>query len=169
MSATVFPTRLRWAKRQGFLSKLPTIEMPKKQKGMRGRPITTEEFERMLVTTPKAVGELAADSFRFYLRGLWTSGLRLEESLALRWDDGPGAIVVELGGRHPMLRIPAESEKGNVVKEFASTHDLRRSFGFRWSRRVMPTILRELMRHETIETTMQYYVGINAYELWRVR
>ena len=34
----------------------------------------------------------------------------------------------------------------------------------------MPTVLRELMRHETIQTTMQYYVGINAEatadELW---
>ncbi len=230
---------LRWAQRQGFLSKLPAIKMPKQPKGMRGRPITTEEFERMLVATPKAVGELAADSFRFYLRGLWASGLRLQESLTLRWDDAPGAIVVELDGRRPMLRIPAEAEKGNthrllpitpefaellatvpederkgqvfsplsktgelvartrhavgprisaigkaagvvtcqrehkgnVVKEFASAHDLCRSFGFRWSRRVMPTILRELMRHESIETTMQYYVGINAEatadELWR--
>ena len=26
----------------------------------------------------------------------------------------------------------------------------------------MPTILRELMRHESIETTMRYYVGQNA-------
>ncbi len=34
----------------------------------------------------------------------------------------------------------------------------------------MPTVLRELMRHESIETTMQYYVGVNAEatadELW---
>jgi hypothetical protein len=35
----------------------------------------------------------------------------------------------------------------------------------------MPTILRELMRHESIETTMRFYVGQNAEstadELWR--
>lgn len=43
-----------------------------------------------------------------------------------------------------------------VMNEFASAHDLRRSFGFRWSRRVMPTILRELMRHESIDTTMRF-------------
>ncbi len=61
--------------------------------------------------------------------------------------------------------------KGEVVKEFASAHDLRRAFGFRWSRHIMPTILRELMRHESIETTMKYYVGVNAEatadELWK--
>ena len=36
----------------------------------------------------------------------------------------------------------------------------------------MPTVLRELMRHESLETTMRYYVGQNAEatadELWRV-
>ncbi len=56
------------------------------------------------------------------------------------------------------------------MKEFSSAYDLRRAFGFRWSRRVMPTVLRELMRHESIETTMKYYVGVNAEatadELW---
>ena len=47
-------------------------------------------------------------------------------------------------------------------EKFASAHDLRRSFGERWSRRVMPQVLKELMRHESIETTMKYYVGRNA-------
>ncbi|HMP08139.1 MAG TPA: hypothetical protein PJ982_17460, partial [Lacipirellulaceae bacterium] len=51
-------------------------------------------------------------------------------------------------------KLDAEGE-AVLVKEFASAHDLRRSFGFRWSRRVMPTILRELMRHESIDTTMR--------------
>jgi integrase len=59
-----------------------------------------------------------------------------------------------------------------VVNQYATPHDLRRSFGFRWSPRVMPTVLRKLMRHESIETTMRYYVGQNAEatadELWRV-
>jgi len=41
----------------------------------------------------------------------------------------------------------------------ASAHDLRRSFGARWSRRVMPQVLQLLMRHESIETTMKFYVG----------
>ena len=56
-------------------------------------------------------------------------------------------------------------------KIFATAHDLRRSFGFRWSRRAMPAVLRELMRHESLETTMRYYAGVNAEatadELWK--
>ncbi len=59
-----------------------------------------------------------------------------------------------------------------TVSKFASSHDLRRSFGFSWSRRVMPPVLKELMRHTDISTTMKFYVGVNAQattdELWRV-
>lgn len=40
-----------------------------------------------------------------------------------------------------------------------TAHDLRRSFGARWSVRVMPAVLKELMRHAVIETTLKYYVG----------
>lgn len=44
----------------------------------------------------------------------------------------------------------------------ATAHDLRRSFGDRWALRVMPVVLKELMRHRSIETTMKYYVGRSA-------
>ena len=32
----------------------------------------------------------------------------------------------------------------------------------RWAARAMPAQLMELMRHESIETTLRYYVGANA-------
>lgn len=233
----------RWAHRQGLLLKLPEFDRIKQSKGARGRAVSGEEFDRTLAAVPKVVGEAAAESWDFYLKGLDASGLRLAESLALRWDDAPGAIVLDYSGRHPMLRIPAEAEKGDThrilplapeaaelfatvpvdqrngrvfkllgkdgkpchggrfvvgpvvseigeqagiivgartkvdddgeattVNKFASAHDLRRAFGFRWSRRVMPPVLRELMRHTSLATTMTYYVGLNAQatadELW---
>ena len=46
--------------------------------------------------------------------------------------------------------------------KYASAHDLRRAFGTRWSLRVMPAVLKELMRHADISTTMRFYVGQNA-------
>ena len=49
----------------------------------------------------------------------------------------------------------------------ASAHDLRRSFGERWSSRVMPQVLMELMRHKSMETTLKYYVGRNALRTTR--
>lgn len=61
-------------------------------------------------------------------------------------------------------------EKAGIVVDtkkktkYASAHDLRRSFGDRWSLLVMPPVLMELMRHESIETTMRFYVGRSAQE-----
>lgn len=167
------------------------------------------------------VGEASAAAWRFYLRGLWTSGLRLKESLELYWDRDDKLHPI-LTGRYPMLRIPAELEKGHkdrllpMAPEFArlleavpqsqrtgpvfkldridgkagrpstdrvskivtrvgaragvkvdskktaSAHDLRRAFGERWAARLMPAQLMELMRHESIDTTLAYYVGRNA-------
>ena len=175
----------------------------------------------MLEALPKVVGPAAASLWAFYLRGLWTSGLRLTESLELYWDRDDKLHPV-LTGRYPMLRIPADLEKGNkdrllpMAPEFAqllesvpetdrsgpvfklerndgkpgrpasdrvsrivgsigakakvrvdanktaSAHDLRRAFGERWASRLMPAQLMELMRHESIETTLSYYVGRNA-------
>lgn len=218
---------LNWGKGQKLLHEVPQINMPKRAKGskmMKGRPVTGEEFDRMLEAVSEVVGAENADSWRWFLRGLWFSGLRLEESLCLFWDADDG-LSVDLSGRRPMLRIPAEHEKGNqdrllpmapefaemllsvpqaertgrvfrlpytrkdsvskVVSEigtkagvkvdskrtadpeapkvkYASAHDLRRSFGERWAARVMPQILMQLMRHESIETTMRFYVGKNA-------
>jgi integrase len=46
------------------------------------------------------------------LRGLWLSGLRLGEALALSWeDDSP--ISVSFAGKYPALRILAEAEKAH--------------------------------------------------------
>ena len=231
---------LRWAAEVGIISEAPTIRMPKRAKGktMRGRPITAEEYWRLLQAVPAVVGAEAAPSWQHYLEGLWWSGLRLSESLELYWDR-PDKLAVDLTGRRPMLLIPADLEKGNkdrilplapeaarfllrtpeskrkgrvfrlqcpadmlkmsmradtvskyvckigkkaAVKvedtkrngkpfvKFASCHDLRRSFGERWAARVMPNVLMELMRHESIDTTMKYYVGRNAQrtadQLW---
>lgn len=199
---------------------------------MKGRPITGEEFDRMLDAVPKVVkmkGSTKEDkarvveSWKFYLRGLWYSGLRLSESLEL-YRDREDKLSIDFSGKYPMLRIRAESEKGkkdrllpivpefaeflqqvpkserfgpvfnplsgwgnrnkpapktiskNIAKigkkanvkvsddKFASAHDLRRSFGERWAQLIMPQQLMQLMRHESMETTLRFYVGRNAAE-----
>lgn len=230
---------LSWANNQDLLPqmpKFPKIKRAKASKIMKGRPITTEEFERMLEAVEKVIRKPnlgrkrkpsppdwdRIPSWEHLLTGLWTSGLRLGEALSLHWTDTTKIHVV-FDYQHPMLRIPSDQEKGNkdrllpivpefaklldetpeskrvgfvfnpkpqngkerlgqqrvmnaiidmgkkasvVVnqspKKFASAHDLRRSFGERWAGRVMPQVLMELMRHETIETTMKFYVGRNA-------
>ena len=228
---------LRWGVSQKLLPEcppIPTVRRAKKSSGatpMKGRPITGEEFERMLAVVPQVVGEDAAPAWQHYLRGLWFSGLRLQESLELYWDrqDKLHPILPKPGNGLPVLRILAELEKGHAdrllpiapefavflletpetertgpvfklpkhkcrnveargnwagkiisgigskagvivrtdpadpkKKKYASAHDLRRAFGTRWAERVMPAVLQTLMRHESIETTLRYYVGANA-------
>jgi len=116
-----------WAVSMGMLPKVPVMHRPKRVKGrklMRGRPISGEEFERMLKAVRK-VRKHDARVWRRYLRGLWLSGLRLEESLALSWDPD-AAFAVDLSGRHPPFRIYAEAEKGNKDRLLPMTPDFAR-------------------------------------------
>lgn len=218
---------LRWAQRMKLLKTLPAIDVPKGVRGMKGRPITLEEFERLLKAVPLVVGDRSAPGFAFLLRGLWLSGLRLGESLRLDWSDDRH-LCVDFSGRRPMFRIRSHAEKGrkdrllpmtpdfaallaetsdldrlgvvfplippwadeatmmrddsvsklirrigkkagvkvwsgrNGKVKFASAHDLRRSFGFRWSQRVPAATLMLLMRHTSITTTMEFYIGHQA-------
>jgi integrase len=223
-----FLAALGWAEDIGAIHEVPKLRKPKRVKTgksfSRGRPISGEEFDRMLEAAPHVrSGDYPA--WQRYLTGLWLSGLRLEESLALTWEHRDDGISVDLSGRHPRLKICAAAEKGNkdrylpmtpdfaefllktsehercglvfplvarkaeqmsvkrvsrnvsdigrrakvVVSKrdnkFATAHDLRRSFGTRWSTRVKPAVLQLLMRHDSIETTLKYYVAHDADDI----
>jgi len=71
--------------------------------------------------------------------------------------------MVALIGELARVVVNTDPKSGKV--KFASAHDLRRSFGNRWAKRIMPAVLQKLMRHESIETTMGYYVDLDADEL----
>jgi integrase len=215
---------LKWDKSMKMLHTIPTVQMPKRAKGsrmMKGRPITTEEFERM-IKAAATIRPRDTESWQRLLTGLWLSGLRLSEALKLSWN-GDGELAIDLTGKHPRMRIWADHEKGHqdrllpitpdfaewllktpeakrtgpvlalngllngepitdkrvsrIISEigekaavvvskadgkFASAHDLRRAYGTRWSKKVMPAVLKRLMRHSSIETTMKYYVEQEA-------
>lgn len=68
-------------------------------------------------------------------------------------------VVCDIG-KKAGVKVHTNPISGKV--KIASAHDLRRSFGERWSRKVMPQVLMELMRHEDIQTTMKYYVRRSA-------
>ena len=217
---------LSWGVTVELLSAVPKIIMPKGSKGrkMKGGALVGEQFDRMLAAVPKVRPNDAAEWQRC-LTGLWLSGLRLGESVALSWDsDAP--FAVDLSGRHPRFKIKGEAQKsgrdeltpmtpdfadfllqtpeserrGRVFKlhdqstgaalgvlpvcklvakigkkarvvvnpadgKTASAHDLRRTFGTRWAKRVMPAVLRKLMRHANVQTTMQYYVDLDVDEM----
>ena len=74
-----------------------------------------------------------------------------------------GEIVSKIGRKAAVVVNKADGK-------YATCHDLRRSFGTRWTKRVMPASLQRLMRHEEIQTTMGHYVDLDvdemADELW---
>lgn len=90
----------------------PRIRVPKAAQKMKGRPITLEEFERMLAATEKIVGRKRGKTWRAFLRALWASGLRLGEAMTLSWDQPDQIHIVDLDGRRPMLGIPGDRDKG---------------------------------------------------------
>lgn len=66
----------------------------------------------MLEKVPAVVHDHSATSWSHYLRGMWWSGLRLEESLELWWDRDD-QLCIDTTGKRLRLRIPANLEKGN--------------------------------------------------------
>ena len=107
---------VNWAYLQGWLANAPKIRKLKtpKSKVMKGRPITEAEFERMLECTPGVVGEKAAESWQYILRGLWESALRLDELMHVSWDI-PGTIrPVWKDGQLSVLDIPAALQKNDT-------------------------------------------------------
>jgi len=104
---------LRWAEKMKLIPNCPEFNLPKRTKGSklsRGRPITGEEFDRLIAAVPLVVGEVAAPAWRHLLTGLWWSGLRLGEALILDWNR-PDTIHVDLTGKYPVLKILGEYQK----------------------------------------------------------
>lgn len=102
---------LRWCNRQKLLPNLPHIEMPKNASKAGGRAITGEEFDRMVAAVP-SIRPNDAPQFQFLLRGLWNSGLRLSEALALSWDETDPVCIVDIDSDRPSLRIGAQQKGG---------------------------------------------------------
>ena len=69
-------------------------------------------------------------------------------------------------------KIGKESEIMVNDSKYVTAHDLRRTFATKWALKVHPIVLKAMMRHKTMATTMQYYVDIDADdvadELWKL-
>ncbi len=71
--------------------------------------------------------------------------------------------TISLIGAKAYIVVHTNAKTGRV--KYASAHDLRRSFGTRWAKKVMPAVLQKLMGHDSIQTTMAYYVGLECDEV----
>lgn len=111
---------LRWAQRMGMLAIVPTWDQPRAGSA-KARPITAEEYERLLAVVP-AVRPHDAPAWQRLITGLWLSGLRIGEAVRLSWDpDAPFAI--DLTGKFPAFTIDAEAQKGRRDERLPLTPD----------------------------------------------
>ena len=85
--------------RRGWIPGVPYIQKLDADDAMRGRPITADEFQRMLDATPEVVGDRAAPTWQFTLKLIWESGFRLGDVMDFCWHDE----------RHIRPRWPGES------------------------------------------------------------
>jgi len=97
-----------WIDRMPPLRKLDVDEV------MRGRPITGEEFDRLLETVPKVVGERLAAEWCFTLKILWETGFRLADVMDFSWDNIERIHPVwpRRPDQHPTLVIPSTQKNG---------------------------------------------------------
>jgi integrase len=82
-------TALNWAARQKLIPEcpaFPAIKVPKRKPA----PVPVESFERLLSKAPDA-------NMRGFVLAGWLAGLRLNEALALEWEDTDKAPWVDLG------------------------------------------------------------------------
>ena len=113
---------LRWAKRVGLIRTVPEIQMIRRTGiGAKSRAVTGEEFERMLAACETVCTGGLVDDFKFLLRGLWLSGLRITEALNLRWDRGPVALTYEKGV--PIIIFQPEGHKNGKLQRCPCTPD----------------------------------------------
>lgn len=72
-----------------------------------------------------------------------------------RYRDWEVSKIVSKIGKAAGVKVYVNPKDPENVK-YASAHDFRRAFGVRWAARLMPAQLMELMRHESIETTLRF-------------
>jgi integrase len=114
---------LNWAHKQEWLDQPCRYEMLAADDGestFKGRPLNAVEFEAMLGACAK-VCPSDPESWRFLLRGLRESGLRLGEGMVVSWDDESQIIPLRTRGGGYLLRIPSRLQKRRKSEEIPTT------------------------------------------------
>ena len=101
---------LIWAADQKLLPESPKLKTPKAS-GRKGDPVTREEHAAILANVEAVIQTPYVDAWRFFLRGLWYSGLRVGEALELSWEPLDPVAVIARPGEEPVLRFQPKGHK----------------------------------------------------------
>jgi integrase len=118
-----FRTAVEWAVEKGYLAESPKkTRLPEAVDEMKGRALTDDEFQSILDAVPAVVGDELADDWKIYLRGLWLSGLRRQESLILSWDSN-APFQIDMTGLFPRFKITGKAQKSRKAQFLPMTPD----------------------------------------------
>ncbi len=109
---------VRYCRDHEWIDRIPPLRKIDVDEVMKGRPISGEEFDRMLEVTPTIVGIGVTPSWRFLLKVLWESGFRMQDLMRFSWDDLDQIYPVwpRLKSQHPTIVIPS-SQKNRKNEE----------------------------------------------------
>ena len=111
-------TFARYCLAHDWIDRLPALKKQEVEDVMKGRPITAEEFGRMVEVAPKVVGERSSASWQHVLHILWESAFRVGDLMNFSWDDERRIHPVwpRRTEDYPTLAIPS-SQKNKKVQE----------------------------------------------------
>jgi integrase len=121
----------RYCRDHEWIDRIPPLRKIEVDEVMKGRPISGEEFERMIAATPGVVGESAAPSWTFTLKVLWESAFRIQDAMRFSWDDTEQIHPVwpRLRSQHPTIVIPStqKNRKNEEIPLLPGLGELLRS------------------------------------------
>jgi len=109
---------VRYSRDHEWIDRVPPLRKIEVDEVMKGRPISGEEFDRMIAATPAVVGKAASASWTFTLKVLWESAFRIQDVMRFSWDDAEQIHPVwpRLRSQHPTIAVPS-SQKNRKNEE----------------------------------------------------
>jgi integrase len=119
---------LNWAHQFGWLGSRVKYEAIRTThlETHKGRPITEAEFNAMLAACDVVCAGSDPESWKFLLRGLWHSGLRLGEACEFAWDIPKKIRPLRHRSGHVVLQIPAARQKSKRDQTVPTIPDFAR-------------------------------------------
>ncbi|WP_149494721.1 tyrosine-type recombinase/integrase [Roseiconus lacunae] len=107
---------VRFCAKRDWIVKVPDLDSLSVDDVMKGRPITGEEFDRMIEATSRVVGKNEAPSWHFALRVLWYSGFRVGDLMDFYWEDERHIRPVwpSRSDVHPTITVPSSQKNGKL-------------------------------------------------------
>jgi len=117
---------LNYCAKHGWLKEVPLLSKLDVDEVMKGRPITSDEFEHLMDAVGEVTGSEQAESWKQVLHVLWESAFRIGDAMNFSWDDERRIHPnwPSRNGHFPTLIIPS-TQKNKKAQEIPMLPGLR--------------------------------------------